>query len=65
MSVVGVAVILGLVIVLMLKLRVARASAVIVCILFGLVLGASPVGDLVYSTVSKVGAWAAGMVESL
>lgn len=65
MSVVGAAVVLGLIVVLMLKLRVTRASAVIVCVLFGLVLGASPVGHLVYSTVSKVGAWAAGMVSGL
>ena len=40
MSVVGAAVILALIIALMLKTRVARASVVIVCVLFGLVLGA-------------------------
>lgn len=65
MSVVGVAVVLGLVVALMLKLRVARASAAIVCILFGLVLGASPVGHLVYSTTAKVGQWAARMIGGL
>lgn len=65
MSVVGAAVILGLIIALMLKLKVARASVVVVCVLFGLVLGATPIGDGVNSAVSLVGRWSAGLVGSL
>ena len=59
MSVVGAAVILGVIIVAMLRMRVARASVVVVCVLFGLVLGASPVGDAVNTAVAAVGGWAA------
>jgi hypothetical protein len=64
-SVVGAAVILGLISALMLKLKVARASVVVVCVLFGLVLGATPIGDGVNRVVSSVGRWSAGLVGSL
>ena len=54
-----------LVIALMLKLKVARASVVIVCVLFGLVLRATPIGDGVNRAVSSVGRWSAGLIGSL
>lgn len=65
MSVVGAAVILGLIVVLMVKLKVARASVVIVCVLFGLVLGATPIGDAVNSALSSVGRWSATQLGRL
>ncbi len=65
MTVVGTAVILALIIALMLKTRVARASVVIVCVLFGLVLGATPIGDAVYSAVASVGAWLSDAVTGV
>jgi hypothetical protein len=65
MSVVGAAVILGVIIVAMLRMRVARASVVVVCVLFGLVLGASPVGDAVNAAVAAVGGWAAARIAEL
>jgi len=65
MSVVGTAVILALVIVLMLKTRVARASVVIVCVLFGLVLGASPIGDGVNVALAVLGRWASDRITDL
>jgi len=65
MSVVGAAVVLGVIIVAMLRMRVARASVVVVCVLFGLVLGASPVGDAVNTAVAAVGAWAAARIVEL
>ena len=38
---------------------------VIVCVLFGLVLGATPIGDAVYSAVASVGAWLADAVTGV
>ncbi len=45
MSVVGAAIILGLVVAALVKMKIARPVVVIVCVLFGLVLGATPIGD--------------------
>ena len=44
MSVVGTAVIVGLLVVLLLRMKIARFSVVLVCVLFGLVLGSTPIG---------------------
>lgn len=57
MSVVGAAVILGLLVALLLRMKIARASVVIVCVLFGLVLGATPIGDGVNDAVTTLGSW--------
>lgn len=65
MSVVGSAVILALIVVLMLRTRVARASVVIVCVVFGLVLGASPIGDGVNAVLAVLGRWASDRVTEL
>ncbi len=65
MSVVGAAVLLGAVIAMLLKLRVLRPSAAVVCVLFGLVLGATPIGDGVYTAVASVGRWASRLVQGL
>lgn len=45
MTVVGAAVILGLLVAVMIKMKIARPTAAVVCVLFGLVLGATPIGD--------------------
>ena len=55
MSVVGAAVLLGAVIVMLLKLRVLRPSAALVCVLFGLVLGSTPAGAVVNRTLDAFG----------
>ena len=65
MSVIGTAVVLGLLVALLLKMKIARPSAVIVCVLFGLVLGATPIGDGLYSAVSAVGFWISDAVTGL
>ena len=65
LHVVGAAVILALIIALMLKTRVARASVVIVCVLFGLVLGASPIGDGVNAALAVLGRWSADRITEL
>ncbi len=50
MSVIGAAEVLGVLGVLgvlLLRMRIARASVVIVCVLFRLMLGATPIGEAV------------------
>ena len=65
MSVVGASVVLGLIIVVLLKLRAVRLSAALVCILFGLVLGVTPIGGAVNDGVEQVGAWLWKQVSTL
>lgn len=57
MSVVGTAIVLGLLVVLLLRMKIARFSVVVVCVLFGLVLGASPIGDSVNHALTLFGGW--------
>ena len=65
MSVVGAAVILGLLVALLVKMKIARPSVVVVCVVFGLVLGASPIGHTVDTALSAVGGWLSGQVKAL
>lgn len=65
MSVVGAAVILGLLVVLLVKWKIVRPVAGIVCVLFGLVLGATPIGDTVNGTLTQLGGWLAGRFGDL
>ena len=65
MSVIGAAIILGLIIVALVRMNAARPAVVIVCILFGLVLGATPIGDGLYSGVAAVGLWLSDAVTGL
>ena len=57
MSVVGAAIILGLIVAALLKMKTARPVVVVICVLFGLVLGATPIGDSLYAGVAAVGSW--------
>ena len=54
---VGTAAILGLLVILLLPMKIARFSAVLVCVLFGLVLGSTPIGDSVNAALTIFGAW--------
>ena len=65
MSVVGAAIILGLVVVALVKMKTARPVVVIVCVLFGLVLGATPIGDGLYSGVAAVGVWLSNVLAGV
>ena len=65
MTVVGAAIILGLIVAALVKMKTARPVVVIVCVLFGLVLGATPIGDGVYAGVASVGAWLADALSGL
>lgn len=65
MTAVGVAVILGLVIAAMINMKVARVTVVIVCVLFGLVLGATPIGDGLNAGLALLGQALADRVGDL
>jgi hypothetical protein len=65
MSVIGAAIILGLVVAALVKMNTARPVVVVVCVLFGLVLGATPIGDGLYSGVASVGVWLSDAVTGL
>ena len=64
-SVIGAAINLGLVVVALIKMKVARPVVVIVCVLFGLVLGATPIGDRLYTATASVGIWLSDAVTAL
>lgn len=65
MSVVGAAVVLGVLMLILLKLRAVRPAGALVCVLFGLVLGVTPVGGAVNDGLDQVGAWLWGQVSQL
>lgn len=65
MSVIGAAIILGLIVAALVKMNTARPVVVIVCVLFGLVLGATPIGDALYAGVASVGVWLSDIVASI
>lgn len=65
MTTVGVAVILALIILSMVNLKVARVTVVVVCVLFGLVLGTTPIGDGLNAGLSLLGRALASRVAGL
>lgn len=65
MSVVGAALVLAVIIVVMMRLKVARASVVIVCVLFGLVLGSPPLGPAVNRALQDLGGWTSAQLARL
>ena len=65
MSVIGAAIILGLIVAALVKMNTARPVVVIVCVLFGLVLGATPIGDALYSGIAEVGLWLSEVMASI
>jgi hypothetical protein len=64
-STVGVAVLLGIVVFLLLKFKIVRPVGAAVCIVFGLVLGATPLGDQVSAALSGMGNWVATQFQTL
>jgi hypothetical protein len=65
MTAVGMAVILGLVIAAMVNMKVARVTVVVVCVLFGLVLGMTPIGDGLNAGLALLGKALADRVSEL
>ncbi len=57
MSITAVALFVGALVVFMVKTRWVRASGAIVCVLFGLVLSASPAGPAIGTAMDNVGDW--------
>ena len=57
MSVVGFAVVLGLLVVLLLRTARLGVGSAVVCILFGLVVAVTPAGPTVHGALDSSGAW--------
>jgi hypothetical protein len=57
MSMTAVAVILGLLVAFMINARWVRASGAVACLLFGMVLSATPAGPAVSGVLGDVGDW--------
>lgn len=64
-SAVGVAILLGLLIAFLIKSKVLRVSGAIICILFGLVLGVTPIGHPVEQAMTGAGSWLWAQVTRL
>ena len=65
MSVIGAAIVLGLIVAALVRMKTARPVVVVVCVLFGLVLGATPIGDRLYTATASVGIWLSDAVTAL
>lgn len=65
MSAVGAALILGVLVAMLIKWKIVRPVAAVVCVLFGLVLGVTPLGGPVNTALSSLGAWVSGQVGAL
>ena len=65
MTAVGVAVILAIVIAALVHMKVARVTVVVICVLFGLVLGATPIGDGLNAGLAFIGQAAAERIAAL
>lgn len=65
MSVVAVAVLLGLLLVLLLRTSQLGLGSALVAVVFGLVLGATPAGPVVNDALTETGTWVWGQVRDL
>jgi hypothetical protein len=65
MSVAATALVLGLVVVALIKTKWVKLSGAIVCVIFGLVLGATPAGTAVNLALTGVGDWAYTQLQSV
>jgi Kef-type K+ transport system membrane component KefB len=57
MSVTVTAVLLAVAVVLLIRANKVQLGGALVCVVFGLVLGATPAGPMVNSTLSDIGSW--------
>ena len=64
-SVTAVLVVLGALVVLLIRTRWLRLSGALVCVVFGLVLGISPMGPASVQVVGSVGGWAYDSLRAL
>ena len=65
MSVVAVAVVLAALAILLLRTNQLKVGSALVCVLLGLVLGATPAGPAINEAVNGAGAWLWAQVTEL
>lgn len=65
MSVTAATVVLGALVVLLIKTRSLRFSGALVCVVFGITLGLSPVGPASAQALSSLGSWVYGSLQDL
>lgn len=65
MSLVAVAVVLGAVVALLVKIKQVNIGSAVVCSTFGVLLAVSPVGPAVYEGLTTIGGWASSWVVTL
>ena len=65
MSVVGFALVLGLLVLLLLRTSNLGLGSAFVCVLFGLVVASTPAGPTVHQALDSAGAWLWGQVSTL
>ncbi len=65
MSVVAVAVVLAALVILLLRTNQLKVGSALVCVLLGLVLGATPAGPAINDAVNGAGAWLWAQVTEL
>ncbi len=65
MSVVAVAVVLGLLLLLLLRTNQLKVGSALVAVVFGLVLASTPAGPVVHQALAQIGGWTWGQVRSL
>ncbi len=65
MTVVGVAVVLGALMLLLLRTAKLGLGSALVCVLFGLVVAITPAGPTVHEALDSSGAWLWGQVSTL
>ena len=65
MSLVAATVVLGLVVVVLVKVKQVNIAAAAVCSVFGVLLAVSPVGPNVYDALTVLGGWTTSWVGAL
>ena len=65
MSVAVAAVLLGVAVVLLINANKVQIGVALVCVVFGLVLGATPAGPVLNTSLTNVGDWVWAQVTSL
>lgn len=65
MSVIAAAVLFGIAVVGLIRVRQVRLLGAVVCTVFGVLLALTPAGPGIYTALTKVGGWAADLVVAL
>jgi len=65
MSLVAICIVLGVLVAVLVKARAIRAGGALLCILFGVTLAASPMGQYLSQVLHTVGTWAMTQLRSV